>query len=122
MNTRKTIVTLTLAAAASAVSFAASAVIINPDNDAGTYFAYKAGAAPTVVKAQAAMPSVGNVSSDGLAVWSGSDRGWVARAHDFELVGGEFVHASNCLPYNAPKPIAAIVPIDQRGAFGDHGA
>jgi hypothetical protein len=121
MKTRKTLLTLALTAAVSAMSFAASAVIVNPDNDSGTYFAYKAGAS-AAVKTQAALPRVGDVSSDGLTMWSGSDRGWVARTHNFEFVAGGLAHASNCLPYNAPKPIAAIVPIDQRGAFGDHGA
>lgn len=122
MKTRKTTLMLALAAAASAVSFAASAVILNPDNDSGTYFEYRPNAVTAAVKPQAALPRVGEVSTDGLTVYSGSDRGWVGRTHTFEFVAGGFVHASNCLAYNAPTPIAAIVPIDQRGAFGDHGA
>ncbi|HEX9274788.1 MAG TPA: hypothetical protein VGA51_00100 [Casimicrobiaceae bacterium] len=121
MKTRKTILTLALAAAASAVSFAASAVIANPDNDSGTYFTYNAGIGSAAVKA-ATLPRAGDVSANGLYVYSGSDRGWEARAHAFEIVAGGFVHTADCLPYNAPKPVAALVPIDQRGAFGDHGA
>jgi hypothetical protein len=120
MKARNYIATLATIVAASFASLGTQAAIVNPDNDSATFFAYR----PAVQSALAiaSQPRAGDVSPDGLYVYSASDRGWVNRPHTFVVEAGGLAHAADCMPYNAPKPVAAIVPPSQSGAFGDHGA
>lgn len=102
------------------ITTAAQAQIVNPDNDSGAYFRnVQATATPTVA---ARLPQVGEISADGLQVYSGGDRGWVNRTHSYMLEEGHVVHAQNCLPYNAPKVAAGGGVTLQTGTFADHGA
>lgn len=121
MTTRKTIVTIATMWAA-ALSAAASAQVFNPDNDSATYFRYRPSAVSTAKQSSATLPSVGQQSADGLYVYSGSDRGWVNRQHAYTVQGGSLMHTSDCLPYNMPAPVAALVFPARTGAFADHGA
>lgn len=120
MKTRKIILTIG-AVSAAALSAAASAQVFNPDNDSAMHFRYQPSAVSTARQYPATPPSVGQLSADGLYVYSGSDRGWVNRQHSYTLVGGTFAHTAECLPYNLPAPVAAI-PQFQKGAFADKGA
>jgi len=121
MKTRKSVLMLALTATAFGASLAASAAIVNPDNDSAAFFANRAAAATASV--QPALLRAGDVSTDGLYVYSASDRGWEQRAHSFVFVAGELVHTTDCVPYNNPKPAVATVPGNrQLGAFGEHGA
>lgn len=119
MTTRKTTLTFALVALASTASFGVSAAILNPEKDSPPFTTDNQGIV-AASKAQAALPRAGEVSSDGFFVYSAGDRGWVPRSHSYEIVAGQFVHAADCLPYNAPKPIAAVVPTVQRGGFAEH--
>jgi hypothetical protein len=112
---------LTLATLAAAISFGASAQVSNPDNDSARFFSYQPGATPAK-QSTATPPSFGQISTDGLYVYSGSDRGWVNRQHSFTLQGGALMHTADCLPYNQPAPVAATVPQLRTGVFADHGA
>lgn len=120
MTTRKTLLTLALAAAGAAAALNASAAAYNPDNDSAAFFTYNAARAASA-KVAAAIPHRGDVSGSGQYVYSAGDRGWVAREHSYEVVAKQFMHTADCLPYNAPKPIAAIVAPVRTGAFADHG-
>lgn len=119
MTTRKTTPTIALIAVASAASFAVSAATLSPEKYSPPFNADNT-VLVAAIQAQPALPRAGEVSSDGLFVYSGNDRGWVARSHSYEIVAGQFVHTADCLPYNAPKPIAAVVPAVQRGGFAEH--
>ena len=102
--------TLTLAASI-AVSFPAAADVANPDNDSGTYFANKVGAAAPVARGNAAgVPADGAVSGDGLYVWKNPDKGWGARGHSFVFTANGVEHAPDCLAYNLPKPTGGRTP------------
>ncbi len=120
MKMHTTVAALALIVAGSAISFGASAQIYNPENDSTWVFRYQPQATPTP-KPEAATPVVGQVSADGLYVYSGSDRGLVNRQHSYTLRGGAFVHTGDCLPYNLPAPVAAM-PQLQKGVFADKGA
>jgi hypothetical protein len=118
MNTLKTFLKLTLVAA-SAASMTVFAAIPNPDNESTTAFAYK----PVVgtIRQAAVLAQPGDFSSDGRLVYSGTDRGWVLRAHSFAYVDGSLVHTPDCAPYNEAQAVETSVPIVQSGAFGEHG-
>jgi hypothetical protein len=115
-----TLFKLALATVSTAASLTAFAAIPNPDNESTTVFAYKPTA--TAVQQAAVLPQAGDVSSDGRFVYSGSDRGWVRRAHSFVLVGGSFAHTPDCAPYEDARAIETSVPIVQSGVFAEHGA
>lgn len=121
MNTRKYILTIVSAAAATAVSLGAVAQVPNPDNDSATFFKYvvTSTASPG---AAAAMPAVGELSRDGLYVYTGSDCGWENRSHSFVFSGGQLAHTADCLAYDTPKPVVRAIPAMERGVFGDHAA
>lgn len=121
MTIRSAILTIAAVATAAALPFGASAQVFNPDNDSARFFTYRVQSVP-VTQSKAALPSVGQVSEDGLYVYSGSDRGWVNRQHAYTVQGGTLTHVSGCLPYNLPAPVAALVLPTRTGAFADHGA
>ncbi len=99
----------------------AQAQVYNPENDSTAYFAsIKVSAAAAAPAAR--LPQVGEISADGLQVYSGGDRGWVNRTHSYVLEDGHVVHAQNCLPYNAPKVATGGGVKLQTGTFADHGA
>jgi len=103
MRTRKTMLAVALMAVASAAA-------ADYDGGAARYFAYT----PTIATAagQASiglLPQAGAVTSDGLFVYSGSDKGWVAASHSYVFVAGNLAHAPNCLAYNAPNAIKGPV-------------
>ena len=109
MKARTPILMMAVAAIAAA-SFAASAQVRNPDNDWATFLTYKATAAPLAAKAEGALPRAGDVSPDGYYVYSGSDRGWVHRAHSYVVAAGKLEHAATCLAYNELEPAARGIP------------
>lgn len=121
MTTRNTLLALTVVAATTAIPFSVSAQIFNPDNESTTVFRYQPSSTPAA-RVAATAPRVGEQSSSGLYVYSGSDRGWVNRVHAYAVQDGKLMHTANCLPYNLPAPLAAFVPPPQKGAFADHGA
>jgi hypothetical protein len=118
MNARTTLFKLGLVAA-SAASLAAFAAIPNPDNESTTAFSYQSTAGTS--RQAAVLPASGDVSSDRRFVYSGSDRGWVRRAHSFVYMDGMLAHAADCAPYNDARAVEPSVPIVQRGAFAEHG-
>jgi hypothetical protein len=121
MKTRNTLLTLATLAAASALPFTASAQAYNPDNDSVAFFRNQPSGSP-VSGVTVALPEAGEQSRDGLYVYSGTDRGWVNRQHSFVVRGGQLTHTADCLPYNLPTPVAAYVPVLQKGVFADHGS
>jgi hypothetical protein len=120
MNARHRRLAVAIGLAAAVLSLGASAQVANPDNDSATFFKYTpAAAAPA---ARSAAPAVGAISTDGLYVYSGGERGWVNRQHSFELAGGVLAHTSDCLAYDAPQPAKGGMVAVERGPFAEHGA
>lgn len=109
MNTPRMALMLAVLAASSA----ASAQSVNPDKDYATFFAYNP---TTSVATRGTLPQAGDVSNDGLYVYSATDRGWVHRNHSYVLVAGKWEHSANCLAYNSPNPVSKVVPTSGRGA------
>jgi hypothetical protein len=121
MNRSRTLaIAVALTASVATIPFVASAQIVNPDNDSGTFFRDNV---RLTVKARgaAALPAIGSLSPDGQYVYSGSDRGWIARVHSYVIQQGALVHTEDCLPYMQPAPVAAFAVPSQYGAFGEHG-
>ena len=102
MRTQKTM----LAVALMAIATAAAA---DYDGSAAKYFAYAPTVAAAGAQAKVAVPQRGEVTDNGLSVYSGSDRGWVAAAHSYVFVAGKLEHAPNCLAYNAPNALKGPV-------------
>ncbi len=102
MRTRKTMLAVALMAVASAAA-------ADYDGGAAKYFAYQPTVASAGGQAQASIPQAGAITSDGLFVYSGSDKGWVAASHSYVFVAGNLAHAPNCLAYNAPNAIKGPV-------------
>jgi len=102
MRTRKTMLAVALMAVASAAA-------ADYDGGAAKYFAAKPTVATAGSQVQASIPQTGAVTSDGLFVYSGSDKGWVAASHSYVFVAGKLAHAPNCLAYNAPNAIKGPV-------------
>jgi len=60
---------------------------------------------PASAPVQRRAPAVGDVSADGSAVWTGSDKGWEPRRHEYVVNQGKLVHEDK-LGHQAPKPTA----------------
>ena len=98
----------------------ANAQIANPDNDSATFFKWNPATAsdPKPAFDQAKR---GEVSADGLYVYTGGNRGWTHRGHDYEWVAGGFAHTADCLPYNLPQPAKSASVAVTSGPFVEHG-
>ena len=103
MRTRKTMLAVAL------LAFASAAAADYDGGFAAKYFAYKPTTATAGSQVQGSLPQAGNVSGDGLFVYSGSDRGWVPASHTYVFVAGKLEHAPNCLAYDMPNAVKGTV-------------
>lgn len=99
----------------------AQAQVANPDNDSAAFFAQRKGSPATPKPVQQA-PKIGEVSQDGLYVYSGTERGWVHQVHRYDLAGGKAAQHTDSLTHDSPKPAKAGSVAIQSGPFADRGA
>ena len=99
----------------------AQAQVANPDNDSAAFFAQRKSAPSTPAPARQA-PKVGDVSQDGLYVYSGTERGWVHQVHRYDIAGGKLAQHTDSLTHDSPKPAKAGSVAIQSGPFADRGA
>ncbi|MFO1305621.1 MAG: hypothetical protein U1F54_17980 [Burkholderiales bacterium] len=110
-----------------AVAFAAVGVttahaqVANPDNDSAAFFAQQKSSPPTPKPIQQ-LPKIGEVSQDGLYVYSGNEHGWVHQVHRYGLAGGKATQHTDSLTHDSPKPATTGSVAIQSGPFADRGA